>query len=128
MVGLLHPGDRPGDRRDQIPHPEFLIYTDAAAGEVGSDSASLSAVVLIPEFFRMSKSSPAVLFEHADAEWGTIFKDTTFIFGLELLAVVATVFRLRDLLRHKNVILYVDNSNNKDALVRGTPIPPRSTS
>ena len=107
------------------PHPEVLIYTDAASGKVGSDSASLAAVVLIPDDFHASGCFSAVLSEHADSSWETIFSETTYIFGLELLAVVATVFFLRDFLRGKNVIFYVDNSNTKDALVRGysnTPV------
>ena len=40
------------------------------------------------------------------------------MYGLEMLAIIATVFAAADFLGHKNVSFYIDNSNWRDALVR----------
>ena len=68
---------------------------------------------------------PTALTEKTDTVWETIFSTTAYIYGLELLAVAASVCWIRDFPRGKNVVLYVGNSNTKDSLVNGfsdTPI------
>ena len=78
----------------------------------------LSAIIIEPDLFATTNEFPAVPSEIADPERGTIFCDAALIYGLELLAAVATISPLRGFLIGKNVVIYVDNSNTTDALVR----------
>ena len=59
--------------------------------------------------------------EDSTPEWGQTFGATTFIYGLEMLDIIATVLILGEFLRNKNVVFYIDNSNAKGALVKGLP-------
>ena len=94
--------------------PEIIIYTDAA-----TSTRIVAAIILdVAEFLRVGEFQ-AVFKEVSSLEWQTTFKDTTYIYGLEMLAIIATVYILGDFLRNKNVVFYVDNSNAKDALVKG---------
>ena len=94
--------------------PDVIIYTDAA-----TSTRILAAVAIEPSTYSALGSFSALLSEVADPVWETIFCETTLIYGLELLAVVATIFALKDFLRGKNVTFYVDNPNTKDAMVKG---------
>ena len=100
-------------------YPDVVIYTDAA-----TSTLVIAAIVIEPDVFKTESMFSATFTETADPDWVTIFQGTTLIYGLELLAVIATIFVLRDFLRGKNVTFYVDNSNTKDALVKGfSPTP-----
>ena len=90
-----------------------IIYTDAA-----TSARILAAIVIDPDLFSTTNEFPAVLSEISGPGRCAIFCEATLIYGLELLAVVAAIFSLMDFLRGKNVAIYVDNSNTKDALVR----------
>ena len=46
-------------------------------------------------------------------------EDGSYIYGHEMIASLATIFRLCEHLRNKNVTLYIDNRNARDALVKG---------
>ena len=61
--------------------------------------------------------------ETSDPERRPTFDVTTYIYGLEMVAIVATVLNLCDFVRNKNVVFYIDNSNAKGALVKGSPLP-----
>ena len=94
--------------------PEVLIYTDAA-----TSTRIVAAVVLdVNEFLNLGEFQ-AVFKEISSTSWESTFKDTTYIYGLEMLAVIATIYLLGEFLRNKNVVIYVDNTNTKDALVKG---------
>ena len=43
----------------------------------------------------------------------------SYIYGLEMLAILAIICFLWEHLRNKNITLYIDNSNARDALVKG---------
>ena len=41
-----------------------------------------------------------------------------------MLAIIATLMKCRTILRGRNVVFYIDNTNAKDALVKGFPPTP----
>ena len=94
--------------------PEVVIYTDAA-----TSTCIIAAVIIDVKNFSKFPAFEAVLSEQADATWADSFSETNLIYGLEMLAVIATMFVLRDFLAGRNVVFYVDNLNTKDALVKG---------
>ena len=95
-------------------NPEFVIYTDAA-----TSTKVLAALLLKVEDFDFDPCFEELRVETSEEEWETTFRDTTYIYGLEMIAIVATVLVLGEKLRGKNVTFYIDNSNCRDALVRG---------
>ena len=104
--------------------PEILNYADSAAGKLGASPDIPAAVVTESGLLASEGYRPTALTEKTDTVWETIFSTTAYIYGLELLAVVATVFCLRDFARGENVVLYVGNSDAKNALVDGFPDTP----
>ena len=57
--------------------------------------------------------------EVPDTKRGYTFISTTYIYGLAMLAILATLFIDAEYLRGGNVTFYIDNSNCVDSLVRG---------
>ena len=105
--------------------PEVIIYTDAA-----TSTRIVAAIVLDVDIFLRIGEFQAVFEEISSEEWSNTFKDTTYIYGLEMLAIIAVVYILGEYLKNKNIVFYVDNSNSKDALVKGfspTPVINRMT-
>ena len=96
------------------PRPEYIIYTDAA-----TSTAMLAAIVIDVASFESDPHFAAVIDEEADKVWFDTFLETNLIYGLEMIAVIATMFVLRKFLSGRNVIFYVDNLNTKDSLVKG---------
>ena len=94
--------------------PEYVIYTDAA-----TSTAMLAAVIVDVASFGGDPIFESVIAEEADKVWFGIFSETNLIYGLEMLAVIATMFVLRKFHSGRNVVFYVDNLNTKDSLVRG---------
>ena len=114
----------PGIAEIKSHRSEILIYTDAEAAKSGVSSAILAVVVTEPGLLAADGYPATALTEKTDPVCETIFSTTTYIYGIELLAVVATVFCLRDFARGENVVLYVGNSDAKNALVDGFPDTP----
>ena len=94
--------------------PEVIIYTDAA-----TSTRIVAAIVLDVEIFLRIGEFQALFEEISSEERSNTFKDTTYIYGLEMLAIIAVVYILGEYLENKNIVFYVDNSNSKDALVKG---------
>ena len=94
--------------------PEVVIYTDAA-----TSTALIAAVIIDVANFAKGPAFDAVLIERVDMTWFGIFAETNVIYGLEMLAVIATIFALRDCIAGRKVTIYVGDSNTKDALVNG---------
>ena len=51
--------------------------------------------------------------------WEATGDSATYIYGLEMLAIVGIRLSLGGKLRNKTVVFYIDNSNCRDALFRG---------
>ena len=93
MGGRIHPIRKTTTRRNYIHLPDVAIYTGAA-----TSSSILADVVTEPSVFFSESMSPATFSERVGPDWFGIFPDTTSIFGHELMAVIATIFNLRDFL------------------------------
>ena len=91
-----------------------MIYTDAAT------STRITAA-LVPNNETPSEH-PIIdeLREEASSLlWENNFPGTTYIYGLEMLAIVGILLSLGGKLRNKTVVFYIDNSNCRDAHVSG---------
>ena len=53
------------------------------------------------------------------ASWEETIKGTVYIYGLEILAIVAIVLSLGESIINKNIMFYIDNRNAMGALVKG---------
>ena len=73
--------------------PEVIIYTDAAT----STRIVASLVIDVPDFDSNMKFRN-LWDETSDPQWETTFISTTYIYGLELLAILATIFLEGDFL------------------------------
>ena len=93
---------------------EFIIYTDAA-----TSTKAVAALLLEVEEFDSGPCFEELRADASEPGWETTFINTTYIYGLEMIAIAATVLVLGERLRGKNVTFYIDSSNCRDALVRG---------
>ena len=95
-------------------NPEFLVYTDAA-----TSTQIIAAVIIGVAEFRSSGRGLATFSEVTSKEWVVVSDTTTYIYGLEMLAIIATLTKCRGILRGRNVVFYIENTNAKDALAKG---------
>ena len=96
--------------------PDFVIYTDAA-----TSTSILAAVIYDQCVFLIEGVAEWVLSEVSEPDWATFSDHTTYIYGLEMLAILQTALATGELLMGGNVVFYIDNSNSMGALIRGSP-------
>ena len=92
----------------------MIIYTDAA-----TPTRIVASLVIDVPVFDATGEFHNLWAEPADPKWESTFILTTYIYGLDMLAILATILLEGGFLRGKNVTFYSDNSNCRDALVRG---------
>ena len=78
----------------RLPVPPYVIYTDAA-----TLTRILAAVILAPQPFLAGEGADVCFAEISDVEWGRIFDQTTYIFGLEMIAAIAVLLSAGEFLR-----------------------------
>ena len=93
---------------------DVVIYTDAL-----TPTAILGSAAIDVRKFARGNSFAETFSEAADKDWGTIFNDTTLIYGIEMLAAVAPIFALMGFTQGKNAVFCDGNFNTKDSLVKG---------
>ena len=98
--------------------PERVVYTDAAG-----KSAIIAAVVIDPSRFTESKTIDTVWSLKTGLRWKSTFAKTNFIYGLELLALLALLMEKGNDIRGKSVTFYIDNDNALHALVKNASEP-----
>ena len=87
------------------------VYSDATG------DGSLASLVFWPDFY---DKLPSVFKSKADKMLQKLAETTNKIYIFELFAAAATVFRLREQLTNKRVILFVDNEAACAAMTSGT--------
>ena len=75
-------------------NPEFIIYTDAA-----TSTKVLAVLLLRVEGFDSDPCFGELRVETSEGEWETTFINTTYIYGLEMIAIAASVLVLGERLR-----------------------------
>ena len=93
--------------------PEVVIDTDAA-----TSTRIVAACVLFPATFKSQEVFSELRAETSIPLWEETLKGQR-IYGLEVIAIIAIFLALGEQLRNKNVAVYIDNSNARDALARG---------
>ena len=97
---------------------ERVVYTDAAG-----KSAIIAAVIFDPVRYTRDKTIDSVWSLKTGYRWKSTFAKTNFIYGLEMLALLALLMDETNDLRDKSVTFYIDNDNALQALVKNTAGP-----
>ena len=69
--------------------------------------------------FRATRTASEVISSATGHEWERLFAPTSYILGLELLAINALIFYFPQLLKGRNVTFFCDNMNTCSALISG---------
>ena len=94
-------------------YPDLIIYTDAA-----TSTQIICALVIGVE---SCKSAPAVnecITMTTGQRWKTLFNKTNYIYGLEMLAILALVIDPMADIDGKAIVFYIDNDNSVKSLVK----------
>ena len=100
------------DRTDRV------VYTDAAG-----KSRIIAAVILDPANFKLTKYLRSITHVRTGSRWVRTFEDTSYIYGLEMLAILATLMERGDDLRNQSVTFYIDNNNALLAILKNSAKP-----
>ena len=92
----------------------LILYTDAA-----TPTNTSSAVLSEPSTFLRLRKVPIAQTATSPLEWHAAFGETTIIYGVEMLAVVAFICDRGASMAGKSVSVYVDNNCALSALVKG---------
>ena len=97
---------------------ERVVYTDAAG-----KSAIMADVVFDPSRFTAYKTIGGVWSLKTGFRWKSTFAKTNFIYGLEMVALLALLMDESNDIRDKSATFYIDNDNALQALVKMPPDP-----
>ena len=95
------------DRADRV------VYTDAAG-----KSRIIAAVIIDPTGFKHTKYLRSVAHVRTGQRWLRTFANTSYIYGLEMLAILATLMEREDDLRNHSVTFYIDSNNALLAILK----------
>ena len=100
------------DRTDRI------VYTDAAG-----KSRIIAAVIIDPTGFKHTKYLRSVTHVRTGKRWVRTFAYTSYIYGLEMLTILATLMERGDDIRNQSVTFYIDNNNALLAILKNSAKP-----
>ena len=89
-----HRSSAPNDVVPRGRFPEFIIYTDAA-----TSTRIVAAVLISPKNFLSDFVSEYLFSETSGPEWEVVFDETTYIYGLEMLDIIAIAIAKGEFLR-----------------------------
>lgn len=90
-----------------------MVYTDA------STSAQIICALVAPlAQFASSHTIAECITMTTAKRWKAVFNKTNYIYGLEILALLALVIDPQAQIDGKSIVLYLDNDNDVKALVR----------
>ena len=94
-------------------YPDILIYTDAA-----TSTQIICALVISVDQFKTSHTISECATMTTGKRWKTLFNKTNYIYGLEMLALLALVIDPRADIDGKAIVFYLDNDNAVKAMVK----------
>ena len=97
---------------------ERVVYTDAAG-----KAKIIAAGIIGPITFAECKTVKRVCATRTGHRWIKTFEDTSYIYGLEMLEILATLMTEGDDLRGKSATFYIDNNNALVALIKNSATP-----
>ena len=100
-------------RVPKLPRHDVIIYTDAAT----SARIVASLAIDVPAF-EVSKEFRILRAETSDPHWGYVYFDDVYLLPRDVGHPIAN-FRRGGFSQGADVTFYIDNSNCRDALVRG---------
>ena len=98
--------------------PDWVLYTDAAFAE-SEEGARLAAIFFRVETFHSFPGADLVITGRPSVAEVAYFSRTSTIFGLELAAVVLSLFFARKSLSGKAITVYIDNNAALAAIING---------
>ena len=99
--------------RPQKDRPDWIVFTDAAT------STSIIAAVLIKRSDFIINENIDLIYASLTGEyWVKLFELTNLIYGLEMLALLATLYIPNTPLKNQNVTFHIDNRNAFEAVVK----------
>ena len=110
---------KPRKATPKPPITERIVYSDAAG-----KSQIIATVCLTPGTFASSKRLDTIRYSKTGNKWRKTFEKTCYIYGLEVLAILAILLEECNELRNKSVTFYIDNNNALCALVKNAANPP----
>ena len=116
-VALAHM--KPRKATPKHPKTERVVYSDAAG-----KSQIIATVCLTPGTFASNDRIDSIRHSKTGNKWGKTFEKTCYIYGLEVLAVLAILLEKCNELRNKSVTFYTDNNNALCALVKNAANSP----
>ena len=107
-------GDISGMRFPKSPRREVLVYTDSA-----TSARIVASLAIDVKDFENHMGIRNLWAEVPYPKWGNTCILTTYIYGVEMIAILSAIFLDAEYIRGKNVAFYIDNSNFREAVVRG---------
>ena len=94
-------------------YPDLMVYTDA-----GTPAQIICALVIGLDQFKSPHTIAECITMTTGKRWKTILNKTNYIYGLEMLAVLALVIDPKAGIDGKAIVFYIDNDNAAEALVK----------
>ena len=112
------PNMGPRQVRDRSGRPDMVVFTDAA-----SSTSIIAAVTINRTQFIQDETICEARYSTTGKQWETLFDSTNLIYGLEMLALLAILYRPNNLLYGKNATFHIDNGNALEAAVKNNARP-----
>ena len=104
--------------RDSAERPGAVVFTDAE-----TSTAIIAAVAIIRKDFLLNGAISEVRKTATGKYWETFFVTANLIYGLEMLALLALLYRPNCILQGKNATFHIDNGNAFEAVVKNNAKP-----
>ena len=99
--------------RPQRDKPDWVVFTDAA-----TSASIIAAVAINRDEFANNERIRQVYATKTGEYWVRLFETTNLIYGLEMLALLATLYIPNTPLRNQNATFHIDNKNAFGAVVK----------
>ena len=97
---------------------ERAVYTDASG-----KSKIIDAATIDPATFAVNKTIKRVCATRTGRRRVETFEDASYIYGLDMLAALATLMAEGEDIRGKSVTFYIDNNNAREAIIKNSATP-----
>ena len=110
---------KPRKATPKPPRTERIVYSNATG-----KSQVIATVCLTPGTLASNDRIESVRHSKTGNKWGKTYEETCYIYGLEVLEVLAILLERCNELRNKSVPPYINNNNSLCALVKNAANPP----
>ena len=112
-----------GHMGPRIATPKPKLTDRAAYTEASGKAHIIDAAIIDPATFKQDETITRVRASRTGRRWIKTFEDTRYIYGLEILAILAVLMTEGEDVRGKTFTFYVDNNIALDAIVKNSATP-----